>query len=81
MDWAIIFSISFIVAVLLIVVGVYTYIDLNVQFKASEQSGKTSVGSIIDTKLLSKILGQFSDRADLRTNLLHGYSGPPDPSI
>ena len=80
-DWVIIFSFSFTVAVLLVVVGVYTYIDLNKQLDSSTKAGTKAATAIIDTKQLSKALDQFDSRATEHDGLLKSYSGSTDPSI
>ncbi|GEM_PF-1223303 len=78
-DWAIVFIAAVIISVLLVVIGIYTYINMGSELtQASPQSHSPAA---VDTKDLNKVLDQFNERATERAVLLQGYSGPGDPSL
>ncbi|MEA2715600.1 MAG: hypothetical protein QOG91_628 [Candidatus Parcubacteria bacterium] len=78
-DWAVIFSISFLVAVALVAIGIITFTDMDARLSRPQAAGSETAAAI-DTRTLSKVLAEFSSRQAERPNLLKGYAGPGDPS-
>lgn len=78
-DWALIFAIAFVVAVVLVSIGIITLFDMNARL-ANPGLPSTETVPAIDTKTLAKVLSDFSNRSAERPNLLKGYAGPSDPA-
>ncbi len=81
-DWALILSGACVIGIILIIMGVYTYINVDNTLrnpsKVSEQPAQTTA---VDTRGLSKVLTEFRDRSNLREALSKGYNGVGDPSF
>ena len=79
-DWALILSVALGIAVCLIVVGVYVYIDMQDRF-ANANTTVLKPHEKFDVVKLNKILSQFDERAKERVLLRTGYSDVRDPSL
>jgi hypothetical protein len=81
-DWALIFSLSVVIAIVLVAFGAYVYVDGAAQLSSmSPISATGSPASHFDTKELARIISAFDGRANERVLLIRGYSGPSDPSL
>ncbi len=81
LDWAIILASSVILALALVAVGVYVYLDTGVRLDAPSNGQKTFSHAPIDVNALQGVLGEFDARAAERAALGKGYNGPIDPSL
>ena len=82
-DWALIIIISFMVAVVCVAVGAYTYADSGIQLSSASAS-HASTGSDItsfDSQKLYRVVTAFDVRAAERVQFEKGYAGPSDPSL
>ena len=81
-DWIIILSVSGLIALSLIVVGSYVYVDTESQLSAQGNIAPTSINSShFDVKKLAGAVSLFDARANERVMLSKGYVGPRDPSL
>ena len=80
-DWIIILSVSFLVSVLLIVVGSYVYMNAQTNLSAHGTTTFVNKRSSFDTQLLKKVIDTFDARASERVLLRKGYTWPSDPSL
>ena len=81
-DWIIILSVAGLIAVFLIVVGSYVYVDTENQLSAPGTISPTSINSSnFDVKKLTGAVSIFDARASQRVMLSKGYVGPRDPSL
>ncbi len=81
-DWVIILSISCVIALFLIGVGSYVYVDTEAQLSAQANISVTSSkASHFDVKKLTSVITTFDARANERVLLSKGYVGPKDPSL
>jgi hypothetical protein len=80
-DWAFILSVSAVLALSLITIGVWIYVAGPKDFSAVPGSPAASVGAGFDADGPSRVIGAFDARASERVVLDKGFSGPPDPSL
>jgi hypothetical protein len=82
-DWALIASVSFVLAIVCVAVGAYVYADSETRLSSAPTS-QTSAGSDItrfDSQELYRIVTAFDVRAAERLQFEKGYAGPLDPSL
>ena len=80
-DWAIIFTVAFILAVGLALLGAGTYAGVGDSMASAVSTATSSSAYSIDTQALNRVLGAYDSQQGLRTDLLRGYAGPGDPSL
>jgi len=80
-DWSGILILSFITALWLIVLGLFTYIDMNRQLSDQVGASAPAGAASLNAKLLDQVIANFDSRASDQKDILKGYSGPSDPSI
>jgi hypothetical protein len=78
MGWTMIFGLFIVVSIALVFVGVLSYRNVGQIF--STPRAVPSATLIMDVKELDRALSQFELRANERTAILRGYTGPSDPA-
>jgi hypothetical protein len=79
-DWALTFTVTCVVSVILVVVGVYSY--RGVDASLSEASLHPMVAKLpYDARALSTAVKLLDDRASNRNSVIENGSGVGDPSI
>lgn len=82
MDWTLILSVSCLIAVCMIAVGTYVYIDTQASLTAQGSTlGAAGTSTHFDGKKLTSVINTFDARAEERVVLGKGYNGPKDPSL
>lgn len=80
-DWALGFSVSFILMVVMVMVAYFSYED-NVENRQGAAAAKAkSIESIFNEKTLQKVLGAYEKKAEEKKQLTGSYTGPADPSL
>jgi len=80
-DWGILLAVSFLIAIFLIGIGSYVYINTQTDLEMRVTPSVTNNKPSFDTQLLKKVVGTFDARANERVLLSKGYVGPSDPSL
>ncbi len=79
-DWVLILLFSTTAAVVLVVIGAYSY--LNAEIELSKTSTVIPItAKSLNPDMLKHVLGQYEKRAQERTELIKAYKGPADPSL
>lgn len=79
-DWILVLVVSFIVALLLALGGVYLYWQISSgNFKGTDKA-VTNSKKVFDEKELVNMIALFAAKEDATAQIKKGYSGPPDPS-
>jgi hypothetical protein len=81
-DWALILSLSTILAMILVAVGAYVYVDGAAKLSSTSPiSTPESILSKFNSQELNRITSAFDARAAETVLLDRAYSGPADPSL
>ena len=78
-DWATIIATSVILVIVSVVVGVNMY--FNVEMTLDQVPEDQFEVAIVKQEVFTQVLADFNDRAQKYSTILHGYTGPRDPSI
>jgi predicted aldo/keto reductase-like oxidoreductase len=80
-DWVIFVVVSFTIAVSLIYIGSWVYVDTQAQLDSQGTVSSVNQSSRFDTKKLNQVIDTFDARAKERVLLRSGYVGHGDPSL
>jgi len=80
-DWVLILGATCVIAILLIGVGSYVYVDTQDQLASVSVPRSNTSSAALDTKKLTEVISAFDVRANERVMLGKGYVGPSDPSL
>ena len=80
-DWVIILSASCVIAVILIGVGSFVYVNTQAELGVKGVAPLVNRAYSFDTQKLKKVIDAFDARANERVLLSKGYTGPSDPSL
>ncbi|MGC9605402.1 MAG: hypothetical protein ABSF56_01420 [Minisyncoccia bacterium] len=81
LDWLFILTATLLIALSLVVEGLYVYLDTEARLSSTRPLSTRTARTAIDTNALQQVLDRFDDRAAERAALVKGYSAPKDPSL
>lgn len=79
-DWVLIVIFSLIISVILVAVGVLSYLDVGERL-VQKSKLPTAPVKTIDGKMVDYVVDTFDKRAEERAGLDKGYVAPADPSL
>jgi hypothetical protein len=81
LDWLLILTSALLVALGLVVAGLYMYLDIEARLSSALPPSARTAKMAIDINALQQVLNKFDDRAAERAALIKGYNAPKDPSL
>jgi hypothetical protein len=81
LDWLLILTTTLLVALGLVIAGLYVYLDTEARLSSALPPSARTIKMAIDIDALQQVLNRFDDRAAERAALIKGYSAPEDPSL
>ena len=80
-DWMLILFLSVVLIIISVIVSINLYFSAQGRIDDSSANQDAFQVSIIKPDSFTKVLSDFSDRAKKYAGILHGYTGPRDPSM
>ncbi|MES2216692.1 MAG: hypothetical protein V4481_05370 [Patescibacteria group bacterium] len=79
-DWVLILLFATAVAVVLVVIGVYSYLNAEIELSKTP-TVVPIISKTLNPDMLKHVLGQYETYSQERAELIKAYKGPADPSL